>query len=225
MLKTNRIEWLDECRGLSVIFMIIFHFTYDLNLFHLVSIDFYHGFWYAFPRFIAGLFLFCVGISLESAHTPKIQFKPFKKRLMLLVLGATIVSISTYIQYPDQWVYFGTLHCIATASLLGLLFVGRPWAQFFLALIIIISQYYFDYDIKWVSGIIEKPSIDFIPIYPWFWVVLSGMLFKRLITFNQSLLPKHLHHLCCNLGRHSLIIYLIHQPLLFSIAWLIFKLV
>jgi uncharacterized membrane protein len=66
-----RAAYLDALRGLAVVWMIIFHTAYDLTLFRYLNLDFSDGFWFAFPRIIAGTFLFCVGISLNYGHSPK----------------------------------------------------------------------------------------------------------------------------------------------------------
>ena len=63
-----RLYGLDQIRGLAVLFMLIFHFTYDLKLFGHVDVNFQEGFWFFFPRLIVFMFLWSVGASLELVH-------------------------------------------------------------------------------------------------------------------------------------------------------------
>lgn len=220
-----RSYWLDALRGVAVVWMVIFHTAYDLRMFNIVGWDFSQGFWYAFPRVIAFTFLFCVGASLNYGHTPKINWEAIKKRSLKLGLAAIAVSIGTYIIFPAQWVFFGTLHCILTGSVLGVLVVNhRKLAGVLLALILFL-QYGLGFGVKWVSSIIQKPSMDFIPIYPWFWAILLGILLgphlSRIRHF-QEMKPRHFLNF---LGRHSLKIYLLHQPIIFGTIWVITQLV
>jgi uncharacterized membrane protein len=212
-----RNSWLDSLRGMAVIWMVIFHSAYDMHNFGYNQIDFHHGFWFMFPRLIAGTFLFCVGISLNYVHRPQINWQSLKDRTLKLGACAAIISIVTYFMFPAQWIYFGTLHCILAGSLLGAFLVNQRKLAWSLMVLILIFQYGLNYDIKWVSSTItKKHSMDFIPIYPWLWVVLAGMLLEPYlvkIPLLQKLPPsKSLHFL----GRHSLKIYLIHQPIIFG---------
>lgn len=215
-----RAPYLDILRAIAVIWMIIFHVTYDMRMFGHNTIDFNTGFWYAFPRLIAGTFLFCVGVALNYTHDREVKMSALMKRLKKLGLSALLVSIGTYIAFPQQWVYFGTLHCILAGSLLGAFFVHRRSAALVVMLAIMFLQYVAGLDIKWVSSILRKPSMDFIPIYPWFWVILMGLLLgpylSRIKPLNTLRTPKFFDFL----GRHSLAIYLVHQPLIFGALYL-----
>lgn len=196
--------------------MFIFHIAYDMRMFGLNQIDFANGFWFAFPRLIAGTFLFCVGIALNYTHEKGVKPSALLKRLKKLGISALLVSIGTLIAFPDQWIYFGTLHCILAGSLLGAFFVHRRTLAFVIMIFIMILQYGLGFGIKWLSQLLQRPSMDFIPIYPWFWVILLGILlgpYLSRISFLQKLrTPKFFDFL----GRHSLVIYLVHQPLIFG---------
>jgi uncharacterized membrane protein len=211
-----RIPYLDILRAMAVIWMVIFHLAYDMRMFAMNSINFVEGFWFAFPRVIAGTFLFCVGIALNYTHAEKIKTTAILKRLKKLGISALLVSAATYIAFPSQWIYFGTLHCILVGSLLGAFFVHRRRAAFTLMVLLIFLQYGAGYDIKWVSGVLQRPSMDFIPIYPWFWVILAGILLGPYLSRNRSLMNLRTPKFFDFLGRHSLVIYLVHQPLIFG---------
>lgn len=220
-----RAHYLDALRGVAVVWMIIFHAAYDLRMFNYTNADFSQGFWYAFPRIIAFTFLFCVGISLNYGHRPKPNWTSLRKRSLKIGSAALAVSVGTYLVFPQQWIFFGTLHCIVTGSLIGALLVNHRRMAGALLISILISQYVFSYDIKWVSSIIQKPSLDFIPIYPWIWAILLGIIcgpYLSRIRLLAELKPRPFLNF---LGQHSLKIYLIHQPLIFGLIWAYTKLV
>lgn len=216
-----RAPYLDALRGMAVIWMIIFHAAYDLRMFHFLSWDFSQGFWFAFPRVIAFTFLFCVGLSLNFGHVPGPNWNSLAKRSFKLGAAALAVSIGTYFMFPTQWIYFGTLHCILVGSILGVLVVNHRTLCWVLLITILTGQYLLEYDIKWVSSVLQKPSMDFIPIYPWFWAILLGIVsgpYLSRINFLNQMKPRPFLNL---LGRHSLKIYLLHQPLLFGAIWVL----
>ena len=212
-----RVPYLDILRAIAVIWMIIFHLAYDMRMFGHNDINFAEGFWFAFPRIIAGTFLFCVGIALNYTHAEKVKTTAMLKRLKKLGISALLVSLGTYIAFPNQWIYFGTLHCILAGSLLGAFFVHRRKAAVVVMIFIIFLQYVAGFDIKWVSGILQRPSMDFIPIYPWFWVILAGILLGPYLSRNSMLMNLRTPKFFDFLGRHSLVIYLVHQPLIFGV--------
>lgn len=214
-----RAGYLDALRGIAVLWMIIFHASYDMRMFGFVDWDFSSGFWYAFPRVIAFTFLFCVGISLNFVHSPEINVPALKKRTWKLGAAALMVSIGTYLFFPQQWVYFGTLHCILVGSVLGAMFVNHRKAAWVLLVVLLVLQYGLHYDIEWVSHLLKKPSMDFIPIYPWFWSILLGILLGPHLSKNRQLREIHSPQWLSFLGRHSLKIYLVHQPLLYGFFW------
>lgn len=216
-----RAGYLDALRGIAVLWMIIFHAAYDMRMLGFVSWNFSEGFWYGFPRVIAFTFLFCVGLSLNFTHIPRINWDHLKKRSGKLALGALIISLSTYFLFPQNWVFFGTLHCILAGSLLGALVVNKRNLAWFLLILILILQYFIGYDIKWVSSIIQKPSMDFIPIYPWFWAILLGIVLGPYLSKSRQLMDFPTPRFLRFLGLHSLKIYLIHQPLIFGTLWVI----
>lgn len=220
-----RAGFLDSLRGIAVIWMVIFHSCYDMRMLGMINWDFSHGFWYAFPRVIAFTFLFCVGMSLNYSHTPKINWPSLGKRSLKLGAAALIISISTYFMFPQQWIFFGTLHCILVGSILGALVVNHRKIAATLMGIILILQYVMDYDIKWVSSILQRPSMDFIPIYPWFWAILLGIIIGPHLSKNRHIAAIKAPRGLKFLGTHSLKIYLLHQPIIYGTLWVISSLI
>jgi uncharacterized membrane protein len=221
----KRAGFLDSLRGMAVIWMIIFHVSYDMKMLGMLDWNFSQGFWYGFPRFIAFTFLFCVGCSLNFVHVPAIKWKILQQRSLKLGLAAAAVSIGSYIAFPGQWIFFGTLHCILVGSLLGALIVNHRRMALALMLSILFLQYGMNFDIKWVFSFFQRPSLDFIPIYPWFWAILLGILVGPYLSKNKYIGSLQAPNFLKFLGSHSLMIYLLHQPLIYGMLWVIKSLV
>ncbi|MFZ8933020.1 MAG: heparan-alpha-glucosaminide N-acetyltransferase [Bacteriovoracaceae bacterium] len=219
----KRYPFIDIIRGLAVFLMIIFHFSYDLTLFGFASFDVNKDlFWWIFPRVIVFLFMFSVGISMKHSHGETIRWNSFLKRLLKLVVLAALISLFTYIYFPQSWIYFGTLHSIALCSIIILPFLKYPKFSLFVGSCLIIASLVFKVDIPWF--LLPHASMDYIAPFPWVGVCLLGI-------FAHSV---NLHHLPISntvflrplkyMGKHSLPIYMAHQPILFSIVWIFSKL-
>src|SRR5690554_1894096 len=101
----SRFPFLDQLRGHAVIWMIIFHFTYDLKALGFIQLDMSSCFWYGFPRFIAFTIFLCVGFSSYFVHRKYIRWNFLKRRSLVLGLSARLISLSTYFLFTDQWIF------------------------------------------------------------------------------------------------------------------------
>lgn len=213
---SSRYPTLDAIRGFAVLLMIIFHFSFDLKIFGYAQIDFQNNtFWWTFPRVIVFLFLIAVGQALELTSKNGIQTNKVLRRFFKLALLAGLITVFTYYAFPGRWIYFGTLHCIATCSLLALPFVGRPWLALTFALAILLPLLS---GFQWPWWRMEHASMDYIPALPWLGVVLLGQ-FSYHHNIHALNIPKFPGRgLLLYFGQHSLFIYLIHQPLLFGLV-------
>lgn len=219
----RRYPLLDYIRGFAVLLMIIFHGAYDLNLFGFLQIDFYKDtFWYAFPRVIVALFMLSVGGGLFLEHGKKIKWSSFWKRFFKLVVSAIAISIGTYYMFPTAWVYFGTLHSIALCSLLALPFLKYPRPSLFVALALIIPHVLNGGKfIPWF--LMPHKSMDYIPPFPWLGVVLLGVFATHQGWHKWEPKKGRLLNILEFLGIHSFLIYMIHQPILYGLAALLYK--
>lgn len=218
----KRYPLLDYIRGVAIILMIIFHASYDLNVFGFVEIDFFKDkLWYVFPRVIVTLFMFAVGCGLTLAHKEEIKWNSFWKRFLKLAVCAVGITISTYFMFPEGWVYFGTLHSIALCSFMALPFLKYPRVSLVVGLILIIPHLILGHSIPWI--LLSHKSMDYIPPFPWLGVVLLGIFATHQgylkIEFKDNFLLKGLEFL----GIHSLVVYMLHQPLLYALVWLLYK--
>lgn len=230
-----RLQSVDGLRGVAILLMIAYHFSYDLSYFGFAQFDFYGDpFWLHARTLILGLFLFLVGISLVLATGSRLRPRRYLTRLGLLVGSAAVISLSSYLMFGPRWIFFGVLHFIAVASVVGLLFVRRPWLAWgtgagLILLDRLFAHPWFDQPAwQWFGLMTYKPPTeDYVPFVPWFGVVLLGIfvghwLCRRpmapaLLRWRSRLPPARLLAFA---GRHSLSIYLLHQPLLLGMLWL-----
>jgi uncharacterized membrane protein len=235
--RLPRIPLIDQLRGIALIAMAIYHFTWDLGFFGYIEPDTATtGGWKIFARLIAGSFLFLAGFSLVLGHVPGFRLRSFLIRFGKIALAAAIISVATWFAFPETFIFFGILHAIAAASLVGLLFLRVPvTVTLIAAAAAVAAPLYlraplFDHPALWWVGLsVNIPrSNDYVPLLPWLAPVLVGIAVARL--FVASPLPQRLagfggatkvwwKSLLEKAGRHSLAIYLIHQPVLIALVY------
>lgn len=217
-IQNTRYPIVDQLRGLAVLLMIIFHLSYDLNLFGFVKIDFFNSsFWYGFPRVIVFLFLFCVGLSLPIVNIPHIKWKKFWKRTGKIAFFAIIISVTTYIMFPTRWIYFGTLHCIGLTSIMALPFLKRAYLSLILFLGLIIPSVFWNLNIPWIN--LGHKSMDYISPFPWVGVVTLGIFAFHMGFHKMNTAKIPLMSPLVFMGKEALIIYLLHQPILYGTVY------
>jgi uncharacterized membrane protein len=228
-LSPKRFLLVDALRGFAIVLMVIYHFCFDLSYFGLASFDFYEdSFWLHMRTLILSLFLGLVGVSLVLAHYRRVNIRRYLRRLSLLVASAALVSLATWWMFAERFVFFGVLHFIAVASVLALLFLRAGWLNLIVGVgLILFAMHYqsawFDTPgLRWIGLMTHKPlTEDYVPLLPWFGVVLLGV-FAGPYALQWSIRGQSdrgsyaATRWLALAGRHSLIIYLVHQPLLIA---------
>ncbi|MCC0002335.1 MAG: DUF1624 domain-containing protein [Methylobacteriaceae bacterium] len=172
------------------------------------------------------------GLSLALARRRPFDWRAYGMRLAVIVSAAALVTAASWLLFPDALIFFGILHCIAAASLLALPFVFLPWPAALAggALAVALPQFVasraFDPPaLMWTGlGIAIPASNDFRPLLPWAGALLFGLAaglamrnrggFNALARISGTSAPARLLAFG---GRHSLAIYLVHQPVFFAL--------
>ena len=225
----TRIRAIDALRGAAICMMIVYHAAFDLNWFRMISADFNHDrFWLSFRDLIVSSFLLLVGVSLVLASRAGISPKRFWNRIALVGACAILVTVGSYVTFPKTFITFGILHCIVVSSILGWPLVRFPRAALMVGVVVIVAGVaigvpLFDLPwLNWVGLMTHKPATeDYVPLLPWLGVVLVG------ISIGWWLLERRIHDLrqisraspkwLTWLGRHSLLVYMIHQPIMMGL--------
>lgn len=243
--KTRRIHLLDELRGFAIILMVIHHFLYSLG--YVFGVPFGRE-WFdrlsLFTPLFAGLFIFLCGF---CCHLSKSNWL----RGALLAFFAVGLSVVMKIFMPQEMIWFGILHCLACCillyALLGPLLSRIPaWLGLLFSLLLFRVTYHvplleggylgFTETMSWQMpwslcekawafplGFTFSPGSDYFPLLPWLFLFLAGSFAGR----YASRLPawtckRHIRPLSF-IGRHTIWVYLAHQPIIYAVLWLWFN--
>ncbi|MCX2727636.1 heparan-alpha-glucosaminide N-acetyltransferase [Thermomicrobium sp. 4228-Ro] len=225
---------IDALRGVAFLLMVVYHAAFDLAAFGGWPIAVTVGGWRLFADFIASLFLFVSGVSLVLAHDRLGRDRERYRRHLLrrfsrLAGAALLVTIVTWFLSPADVVLFGILHLILVSNLLSLALLRlREWNVLVAGGALLLGSWFASLPgnrwLFWLGLVPEGyRSFDFRPLFPWMAVVLLGVALAswfyaggvRRWPFPEApTLPGS--RVLIWLGRHSLLLYLVHQPILIA---------
>lgn len=212
----DRIGEVDAIRGIAVVLMIIYHFFFDVWYLGLSAIDLMSIEWILFQRIIGTLFLLVAGISIVLSEKMHNSYNRHLKRAMFLGIVALTISAVTWIFPHEGFIKFGIIHLIALSTAIAPFFFTFGKWKLVIGLVIIafgLQVHYTEVDYLFFLGLVsfDYVALDHYPLVPWFGVILIGMFIGENFEFKnrKSLLEK--------IGRNSLLIYLVHQPLFISL--------
>lgn len=226
---SSRRQSIDVYRGLAILAMVAYHATWDLNYYRIIEVGIgVDALWFTIQRGILTAFLLLTGAGLWLAHGRGIDWPRFWRREAILVATAAGVSAVTWFQFGQYLAYFGVLHAIALSSVLALLLIRVPlWTQIGVAVVVLFLPAVFGSDafntpwLAWLGFFTAVPeTADLVPMFPWFGVVLLGVMGMRLCEVAPAFTwssPALWVRVLARIGRWSLIIYLVHQPVLFGL--------
>ena len=217
----KRIYLLDELRGLAVFCMVFYHAFYSMSEFFGFEIgtkllDFFTP---AEP-FFAALFIVISGISSRLSHDNTRR----GVRLLCIALALTVVTavIMPMMNFEGAEIYFGILHLLSLSMLIfsalraGLKTFALPAAlyktNYFMPLGFFNSSFH---------------SADYFPLLPHLFMFLAGT-FIGIYAANgrfPAFTYRRRSRALCFLGRHALVIYIAHQPIIYGILWVVEKII
>ncbi len=235
----KRIWELDAFRGLFILGMVLVHLLYDLIDFYQVATADSLGIYRFFLNWGGILFFLISGICVTfSGHYLRRGIIVFLFGMLCTAVTGTLVLLD--FAEPSLMIYFGVLHCLGACMMLWPLFKKCPvWLLGLLSAAIIAFGLYADghirVDFPWLAplGLIPKgfSSSDYFPLLPNLGYFLAGtVLGKTLYARQETLFPNvnpnnPLIRFLLFCGKHSLIIYLLHQPVLIALVGLILQIV
>lgn len=243
---TNRYTLIDILRGLAVIAMIVYHTVWDLVYVHGVEVgDFsaYNQNRFVIQRIIRWSFIILSGFCFQMG-------KHKLRRGLTVFGGGVIITLVTMVVMPAFPIHLGVLTFMGSAMLLMILpdkvlrYVNG-WVGFGLSLaLFLVSEFipegilgrgswslelpwqlYANYFTAWLG--MPSPlfySADYVPMIPWIFGFCMGY-------FTYSIFKKHnwLCVLSCVrfkplewIGRNALIIYMLHQPIVYGVLYVVF---
>lgn len=228
---STRIAGLDALRGLAIVAMIAYHLCFDLRYFGVTHWDFEHDLrWLTVRTLILSSFLLIAGISAVLARRQASPVRHWLRHIGIIAGAALLVSAGSWLMFPRSFIWFGVLHAIAVSLLLARPLYGQPVLAALVGIAVIVagSTYanaaFDNRTLGWIGFMTAKPvTEDYVPLFPWTGVLLLGVTAGHALVRTRFAALAPLARLPAPLqllGRHSLIVYLLHQPLLLGLLWL-----
>ena len=230
----TRIRGLDALRGAALCGMGAYHLAWDLAaLGWPVASPASSPGWTAFGDLVAGTFLFLSGVGLALARPNGTVFA-LRRLAVLAAAGLAVTGASLWFA-PEAPILFGILQCIAASDALGLAALRLPGsARLALAALAgtapaLLASHRLD---GWVGDALGLSAalpraLDYRPLLPWLAVVLVGTVAGDVLARRQAVglrhprPPSRVGRLLAGMGRHSLALYLLHQPVLYGALLLV----
>lgn len=220
----NRVIFLDELRGFTVLSMVAFHASYDLAYIYGISMPWFtegpiQDIWRCS---ISWTFLLLAGWMTRHSRNNL-------KRGSIYAAVAVLVWAATTIAAVDTPVNFGIIYCMAASTLLYALLrkgLGRVnpvvlsaifLAAFFLFRAVPTHRYAME-GLAWLGFPSARfESGDYYPLIPFVFMYLTGASLARWYFSKRENYPRWMYKNHCRIlsaiGRNSLIIYVLHQPI------------
>ena len=244
--KAGRLAGLDTIRGITLLSMMHYHTCWDLVFLFGKKIHGYSGFGgYVWQQSICWTFILLSGFcwSLGSHHL---------KRGLIVSGSGILITFVTLLVMPESRVIFGVLTLIGSCMLLlipmeKLLLklraeIGLAGSFLLFLLFRNVNTGYLGFEnwniLKLPDGFYENLfttylgfpqkgffSADYFSLLPWFFLFLTGFYLYQLVQKNHMMEKLFSWRVpgFDVIGRHSLLIYLLHQPAVFGISWMLFQ--
>ena len=248
--QTSRIHFLDELRGLLIILMVIHHAFYTIGYIYDVHtaqlcFDFIETYLHPIG---ASLFIVICGFSCNLSHNNL-------KRGLELAAVSVAMSAFLYFIMPDEMIWFGILHCLSICILIyaatdKLLSKSNKYIFIAINILFFILTYNLannpgtfigispnislsvpdsisNISVLSIFGLSYVASADYFPLFPWMFMFFIGAISGKLIISKKipGIFYREHSRFLSWIGKHTLAVYIIHQPVIYGLCWLIFKLI
>ncbi len=219
----TRIELIDNLRGIAFIFMIIQHVIYFYDVSTYYETDYAKNVLIEYSGIIARtLFIFLAGCSLVLNYKKNKEnfIKNKFKRNIEILFHALIITITTYILFPEFYIRFGILHFIGIASLLCSFVVPYPntYLIFMLAFLLIQPPKINNFVDTITGASMQYNMMDWFPLCKWLPILFLGMYFIENTDIDKIKVPEN--KLLSYLSKNSLNLYTSHIILFSLIAYI-----
>ncbi|MCD7796269.1 MAG: DUF1624 domain-containing protein [Clostridiales bacterium] len=244
--EVKRIYTLDELRGFAILCMVVHHSFLDVG--DVLGLSWGYTVFDAlclFQPIFWAIFIVISGIcSRLSRNTIKRGFIVLAGGIAVTIVTAVIMPL---LGFTGAEIYFGILHCLGCSMIItGLLMPIIKKIDYRIGAVICLILFFFTYGINagtMCFGLIDLPqswyqydflaplgvfsssfqSADYFSLIPWLFMFLFGSFLGKLALngkFPEGMYKKHSKFLCL-VGKNSLWIYLLHQPILYAIMFVI----
>ena len=243
-MERPRYGLIDSLRGFAIFCVIVYHFIYDLVHFYSMDFPWFESLAaYLVQQGGAFLFVFISGAMSLCAKAPL-------RNGLLLVGCGLMITLVTYFYSSANIIVFGILSLLGWAAIITVLV--RPILEKIpikLGLVLSLFLFFLTHDVadgrlslltihlynlpsSWYDSYYLFPlglshssfaSADYFPLLPWIFAYWMGYYFWQLLDedFRQKYLLTEISTFSF-MGRHSLLIYLIHQPIILAVISFIF---
>lgn len=243
----KRLWEIDFLRGIAVMGMIVYHFAYDLDFFQVLDLQVNAGLLWLIARLTASAFILLVGISLSLSYsrlekrgrTSKKNKKYILRGIRIFLYGL-IITVVTRVFLESRYVQFGILHLIGASIIIATLFLDKKYKKVAIAGLIIVATGFFlqammpylNVQTELLLWIGLTPAgysaVDYFPLLPWSGLVLMGLALGKKIYagYERSYELKdysknRIISFICYIGKKSLFIYFLHQPVIILFLYLL----
>lgn len=221
----------DRARGVALVAMIVAHVLYWCDRYHLVDIDRTDGvLWRGKHYLIMALFCGVSGLSLHLALRHGLRPRIYWHGCLRLGLAALAISVLSWFLFGPRWVFFGVLHLLLVARLTAPAWAHWPtWLLAALGALVVSAGFLLEFaDLPAVlrplglAGRFQPRPVDYAPLAPYLGLVLLGVALGRWWYADRDPPPMRPESgpvaTLSWLGRHSLAVYLLHQPVVFALV-------
>lgn len=252
--SSNRLFLIDLTRGLAVLSMILYHGMYVLVFLDQGLMWGPSPVARSFGWLVAFTFLTVFGVSAgikyQRMAIKKVAFRQiyasFAKRGLELVIAAMVVTLGSLFLLPDLYIRFGVLHFFALSCFLLPLLIASNRRIAIASLIILLAWvtkpfWQFTPGTSLLLPLDLRPlnyaTIDHWTLIPFFILPLIGAWYGKRLVARSSKSIDNLNSIKSSkssisswqkpilwFGQHSLLVYLIHVPILIAFCWLLLNL-